>query len=63
MTEKCLTDIKVWLPIDVKRDLQDLADHEDRKTSELIRVILENHLYGVKRKLCRSDSEGSDRGD
>lgn len=44
--EKCLTEIKLHVPEKLKRDLQDLADFEDRKTSELIRVILEGCLYG-----------------
>jgi len=61
MSEKCLTEIKVHLPISLKRDLQDLADFEDRKTSELIRVILEGYLYGAQRKLCRPNSEGTNR--
>ena len=63
MSEKCLAEIKLHVPERLKRDLQDLADHEDRKTSELIRVILEGYLYGAQRKLCRTESEGSSRGE
>ena len=59
--EKCLAEIKLHVPEKLKRDLQDLADFEDRKTSELIRVILEGYLYGAQRKLCRPTSEGADR--
>lgn len=61
MTEKCIAEIKLWLPEHMKRDLQDLADQDDRKTSELIRVVLEDYLYGAQRKLCRPSSEGSKR--
>ena len=61
MSEKCLAEIKLHVPEKLKRDLQDLADFEDRKTSELIRVILEGYLYGAQRKLCRPNSEGINR--
>lgn len=61
MTEKCIAEINLWLPEQMKRDLQDLADQDDRKTSELIRVVLEDYLYGAQRKLCRPSSEGPKR--
>ena len=63
MTEKSQANIKLWLPDAMKRDLQDLADQDDRKTSELIRVILEDYLYGAQRRLCRTGSEGAYRGE
>ena len=63
MTEKSQANIKLWLPDAMKRDLQDLADQDDRKTSELIRVILEDYLYGAQRRLCRPGSEGAHRGE
>lgn len=63
MSEKCIAEIKLWLPEHMKRDLQDLADQDDRKTSELIRVVLEDWLYGAQRRLCRAGTEGAHRTD
>lgn len=61
--EKCLAEIKLHLPEGIKRDLQDLAAQEDRKLSELIRVVLEDFLYGAQRHLCRADDPGAKRED
>lgn len=48
---KCLESIKLHLPEDLKRDLQDLAMQDDRPVSEYIRVVLQLHVYGAKAKL------------
>lgn len=48
---KCLESIKLHLPEDLKRDLQDLAMQEERAVSEYIRVVLQLHTYGAKAKL------------
>lgn len=62
MTDKCLAEIKLHLPDALKQHLQDLAAAEDRKLSELVRVILEDHLYGAQRTLCWYEGPGSNRG-
>ena len=48
---KCLESIKLHLPEELKRDLQDLAMQEERAVSEYIRVVLQLHVYGAKAKL------------
>ncbi|MDS4026103.1 MAG: hypothetical protein RKO25_03795 [Candidatus Contendobacter sp.] len=48
---KCLESIKLHLPEELKRDLQDLAMQDDRPVSEYIRVVLVQHVYGAKAKL------------
>ncbi|MDG4549849.1 MAG: hypothetical protein P9F19_01360 [Candidatus Contendobacter sp.] len=48
---KCLESIKLHLPEDLKRDLQDLAMQEERAVSEYIRAVLQLHVYGAKAKL------------
>jgi len=48
---KCLESIKLHLPEDLKRDLQDLAMQDDRPVSEYIRAVLVQHVYGAKAKL------------
>jgi hypothetical protein len=50
MTPKCLAEIKLHVPDALKRDVQDLAMAEDRKVSEYIRVVLEDHVYGKRRR-------------
>lgn len=54
---KCLESIKLHLPEDLKRDLQDLAMQDDRPVSEYIRVVLAIHVYGAKAKLPTSSPE------
>jgi len=39
--DKCLDEIKLHLPEDMKRDIQDLAMIDDRKVSEWIRYQLQ----------------------
>jgi predicted transcriptional regulator len=56
MSEKCIAEVTVRLSDTLKRDLQDLAMMEDRKLSDMIRVILETSLYGLKHK--RDDACG-----
>ena len=48
MSEKRIAEVTVRLEDGLKHDLQDMAAHEDRTLSELIRIILENHIYGLK---------------
>lgn len=38
--------VKVWLTERELLDLSRLASREDRKVSELIRVIVRRHMYG-----------------
>ena len=54
--DKCLESIRLNLPEQLKKDLQDLAAQEDRAVSETIRLILEDRLYGLARKLCHPES-------
>jgi hypothetical protein len=61
--DKCLAEIKLHLPEELKRDLQDWADQHDRKTSEAIRVILEDFMYGSKRRLCAGETRVAERGE
>ena len=35
----------------LKRDLQDLAMHQDRTVGELIRVVLEQYVYGARQRM------------
>ena len=48
---KCLESIKLHLPEDPKRDLQDLAMQDNRPVSETIRAVLETHVCGHVAKL------------
>ena len=47
MTTKSTEAIKLHLPDQLKRDIQDAAMADDRKVSEWIRHVLALHLYGV----------------
>lgn len=51
---KCLESIKLHLPEDLKRDLQDLAMQDERGVSEYIRFVLLLHVYGAKDRLTRT---------
>ena len=51
---KCLESIKLHLPEDLKRDLQDLAMQDERGVSEYIRGVLILHVYGAKDRLQRT---------
>jgi predicted transcriptional regulator len=66
MAEKCIAEITVRMTDSLKRDLQDLAMHEDRSLSDMIRVLLEQSVYGMKHRrdeACSlSDSCGARRG-
>lgn len=53
--DKCLESIRLNLPEKLKNDLQDLAAMEDRAVSETIRLIIEDRLYGLARKLCHPE--------
>lgn len=53
--EKNLESIRLNLPEQLKKDLQDLAAQEDRAVSETIRRILEDRLYGLARTLCHPE--------
>jgi predicted transcriptional regulator len=64
MAEKCISEVTVRLTDTLKRDLQDMAAHEDRTLSETIRIILETHLYGLKARhdaLCGTATTGQTR--
>ena len=60
--DKCLESIRLNLPEKLKNDLQDLAAQEDRALSETIRLILEDRLYGLARKLCHPEPQRSAGG-
>jgi len=49
--EKCLESLHVHTGESLKRDLQDLAMHQDRTVGELIRTVLEQYAYGATAKL------------
>ena len=50
MAEKCIAELTLRLSDSLKRDLQDLAMHEDRSLSDMIRVLLETSVYGLKHR-------------
>lgn len=62
--DKCLDSIKLHLPEDLKRAVQDLALSDDRSVSEYIRHWLEIHVYGAQRMRRREGAErrGEGRG-
>jgi hypothetical protein len=66
MAEKCIAEITVRLSDTLKRDLQDLAMEKDRKLSDMIRILLEVSLYGLKHRRDEAcgliDSCGASRG-
>jgi hypothetical protein len=49
--------IKLHLPEQLKRDIQDAAMSDDRKVSEWIRHVLCLHLYGVIASKPDSDED------
>lgn len=53
--EKCLESIRLNLPEQLRRDLQDLAAQEDRALSELIRIILNERMYGLAPTICHKE--------
>lgn len=66
MAEKCIAEVTLRLSDTMKRDLQDLAMHDDRSLSDMIRILLEDSLYGLKHRrdeqCALSDSCGARRG-
>ena len=60
--EKITESIRVHMSESLKRDLQDLAVQQDLAVSELIRVALEDWLYGQARHLCRQGPQSAERG-
>jgi len=56
--DKCLDSIKLHLPEDLKRDVQDLAMASDRSVSEYIRHWLTLHVYGAR---AANRKEGAER--
>lgn len=66
MDEKKISEVTVRLSDTLKRDMQDLAAHEDRTLSDTIRIALEMYLYGAKHRLdvvCNHvESRGTTRG-
>ena len=47
---KKIVEVTVRMPESLKRDMQDLADIEDRTLSDVIRITLSNTLYGLKHR-------------
>jgi hypothetical protein len=61
MSEKKISEVTVRLEEGMKRDLQDLAAHDDRTLSDTIRILLETALYGLKTRhdnLCGQQEAG-----
>ena len=54
MPEKRIDEITVRVSDTLKRDLQDVAMHNDRKLSDVIRIALEIYLYGYKHRTDES---------
>ncbi len=48
--EKRILELTLRVPEDLKRELQDQAALEDRSLSDVIRGVLELHVYGFKAK-------------
>lgn len=46
--DKKIVEVTVRMPEYLKRDMQDLADQQDRTLSESIRVALCQYLYGTE---------------
>ncbi len=63
MDEKHGQFIKVWMPESLKRALQDLADLDERKTSDYVCQVLMDHVHGHQRRLCEPLNEGARRSD
>ena len=61
MVEKKISEITLRLEEGMKHDLQDMAAHEDRTLSEVIRIILECHLYGFKARADAMCSPAKER--
>lgn len=61
MDEKHDAFLKVWMPESLKRALQDLAEQDERKTSDYVCAVLMDHVYGHQRRLCDPPSEGATR--
>lgn len=64
--DKKIVEVTVRMPEYLKRDMQDLADHDDRTLSEAIRIALSTHLYGLKNRhevpVCAGSSCPTSRG-
>lgn len=61
MDEKHDAFLKVWMPESLKRALQDLAEQDERRTSEYVCAVLMDHVFGAQRRLCEPPSEGAGR--
>ncbi len=48
MADKRIAELTVRISDDLKRELQDQAAFEDRTLSDMIRIVLETHVYGFK---------------
>jgi predicted transcriptional regulator len=48
--EKKIVEVTVRMSDTLKCDLQDIAMHNDRKLSDVIRIALELYLYGTKHR-------------
>ena len=65
-TEKRISELTIRVPEALKRELQDQAALEDRTLSDIIRCVLELHVYGFKAKreqvLDLLERRGNSRG-
>jgi hypothetical protein len=59
--EKKLAEVTVRLPESLKHDLQDEAAHEDRTLSEIVRLMLESSMYGLKARRDNQCSQQHER--
>lgn len=50
MADKKIVEVTVRMSETLKCDLQDVAMHNDRKLSDVIRIALETYLYGFKHR-------------
>ena len=60
--EKCLESIRVNLPERLKTDLMHLAAQQDRTLSDLVKLYLEDRVYGDGRHLCETGPDRHERG-
>lgn len=44
---KSIADVKLWIPKQMKADLQGLADGSEKKLSAYVREVLQVHLFGI----------------
>jgi hypothetical protein len=57
MSEKCLEQLVVRLPYDLLRRVRELAEKDDRSTSDYIRRWLTLHVFGHSGMVAEGESE------